>query len=85
MHHLYKWIFKKIEFLLFYLCKLDNLEVKLRKANSTSHTLMVFKSYIATFLIGLPNNSVHFTWYGDVFPHKMPEIVNLAAILHMLC
>ena len=77
MRHLYKGIFKKIELLPLYLCQLDNLKVKLEKANSTSHTLMVVLKTVS-------NNSVYFTWYGNVFPNKMPEIVNLAAILYML-
>ena len=44
---------------------------------------MVLKSF-STFFIYLPNNSLYCTWYGDVFPHTMPEVVNLAAILYML-
>ena len=45
---------------------------------------MVSKLTFSIILIDLPNNSLYFTWYGNVFPHKIPEIVHLAAILYML-
>ena len=41
----------------------------------------VEKLTFSTFMID--NNSLYFTWYGNAFTHKIPEIVNLAAILYM--
>ena len=44
---------------------------------------MVLKTYFLNFFDRLPQKSLHFTWYGNVFHHNIPEMVNLAAILYI--